>query len=117
LDLGPTAVDPLAVEAVVVMDQDLDQVAVDHQAVVPLGTVGDWLRFWELAAQILWTCPGIVAARGIVASPGIVAGSGIVASLGIVASPGIAASLGIVAGPGNQRVTEREINDNMTYNG
>ena len=92
-------------EAAVGMDQDQDQEAVDHQAVVPPGTVGDWLRFWELAAQILWTCLGIVAARGIVASPGIVAG------------PGIVASLGIVAGPGNQRVTEREINDNLTYNG
>jgi len=105
------------VEAAVGMDQDLDQVAVYHQAVVPPGTVGDWLRFWELAAQILWTCPGIVAAPGIVASPGIVAARGIVANPGIVAGPGIVASLGIVAGPGNKRVTEREINDNLIYNG
>ena len=57
MDLDPTAVDPLAVEAVGGMDQD--QVAVDHQPAVPLVTVGGWLRFW-----------GLVVGPGIIAGPG-----------------------------------------------
>ena len=42
------AVDHLAVEAVVDMDQDLEDV--DHLAVAPLATVDLWLRFLVLVA-------------------------------------------------------------------
>ena len=57
MDLVPTAVDPLAVEAV--GDTDQDQVAVDHQPAVLLVTVGGWLSFWELVVG-----PGIIAGPG-----------------------------------------------------
>ena len=48
MDLALIAVDHLAVEAVVDMDQDLEDV--DHLAVAPLATVDLWLRFLVLVA-------------------------------------------------------------------
>jgi hypothetical protein len=48
LDLDLAAVDPLGLEAVVGMDQDLEDV--DHLGVAPLATVDHWHRFLVLVA-------------------------------------------------------------------